>query len=170
MRKLKIFIIILYSFIIIFAYSENTNSKTIKSSIYYDLNNYNNLNYLNNLKYNNNINYPNFNTTTYNNFKLETSIKFKYFYEIEKYKYERKKENLFRRSEIIFFGSLTFAAFGGWFFLSVFNVLIYEEPFGTLKQEQFVPLIAGSCLISLSIVLTDLFITLRPKIKNIEIY
>ena len=85
-------------------------------------------------------------------------------------KFEKQEENLLRRSEILFFGSLTFTAFGSWFFLSIFNALIYGEPFGKLRQEQFIPLFVGSSLISISIVLTDLFINIKPKLKNVEIY
>ncbi len=83
----------------------------------------------------------------------------------------KKVENPIRRAEILFFGSLTFVTFGGWLFFSIFNVLIYNDTFGKIRKEQFLPLYLGSCIISFSVVISDLFINMKPKInKNIEIY
>ena len=177
MNKINL-VIFLFLFLTINIIAQDNDINITSSKEYYDLNNFNSLKYHKfkeyifnsdiNLKIKSYIHYdiPN----NYQNIKFETGIKFSYFKEVQKYKFERKKENLLRRSEILFFGSLTFSAFGSWFFLSVFNALIYGEPFGKIRQEQFVPLFAGSSLISISIVLTDLFITIRPKLKNVEIY
>ncbi len=172
-----IFYIIILLFFNIFLFAEENQIKILESDSFHNLDDFNNLNYnIKNLKkylnenYNFNNNTFNFNTYNQNDFKIETSLKFEYFKDLEYYRFEKKQENLLRRSEILFFGSLTFAAFGGWFFLSVFNVLIFEEPFGKIRQEQFVPLFVGSSLISISIVLSDLFINIKPKLKNVEIY
>lgn len=80
------------------------------------------------------------------------------------------KENPFRRAEILFFGTLTFASFGGWLFFSLFNFLIYDEAFGRLKREQFLTLYLGSTVVSISVVLSDIFISREKKIKNVIIY
>lgn len=178
MIKIKLFII-LYSLITLSVIAQNNKVNILNYDNYYDLNNFNILNSLkfkklafdeNNfnlkMKYDIQDNY----LYNYNNIKFETGMKFSYFYELEKLKFEKKEENLLRRSEILFFGSLTFTSFGSWFFLSVFNALIYGEPFGKIRQEQFIPLFVGSSFISISIVLTDLFINIRPKLKNVEIY
>jgi|GEM_PF-2784193 len=83
----------------------------------------------------------------------------------------KKTENPIRRAEILFFGSLTFVTFGGWLFFSIYNILIYNETFGQLRREQFIPLYLGGSIISFSVVISDLFINLKPKFKkNIEIY
>ena len=104
-----------------------------------------------------------------NNYNI--SVKFDFNDNLDKYQNsDKKKENLFRRAEILFFGSLTFATFGGWFFFSVYNKMIYNEPFGQLRREQFLPLYLGSSVVSISVVLSDLFINLKPKIKGVEIY
>lgn len=104
-----------------------------------------------------------------NNYNI--SINFDFNDNLRKYQFkDKKKENLFRRAEILFFGSLTFATFGGWFFFSVYNTMIYNEPFGKLRREQFLPLYLGSSVISISVVLSDLFINIKPKIKGVEIY
>lgn len=83
-----------------------------------------------------------------------------------------KGENLIRRAEILFFGSLTIISFMGWLVLSAFNMIIYDEPFGVLKRNQFLSLYLGSSIIALSVSLSDLFIRLRPLFKrhNVEIY
>lgn len=80
------------------------------------------------------------------------------------------KENPFRRAEILFFGSLTFTVFGGWLFFSLFNVLIYNDVFGRLRREQFLILYLGSSVVSISVVLSDLFVTQQPKMKKIQFY
>lgn len=172
MNKLIFFIVILL-FFNVSLFSDNNQTTIIEFDSYYNLEDFNNLNF--NFKNNlyDNDNSFNFNSYLMNDIKIESAIKLEYldyFEDLENYRVERKQENLLRRSEIIFFGSLTFAAFGGWFFLSVFNVLIFEEPFGKLRQEQFVPLFVGSSLISISIVLSDLFINIKPKLKKVQIY
>ena len=101
--------------------------------------------------------------------EINFGIKFSYLNQLIKYEF-KKEENLIRRAEILFFGSLTFATFGAWFFFSIFNILIYNEPFGKLRKEQFLPIYLGSSIISVSVVLSDLFVNLKPKIKKIEIY
>jgi hypothetical protein len=81
------------------------------------------------------------------------------------------KENPFRRASILFFGALTFATFGGWLFMSIFNVLIYGDVFGNLRRDQFLLLYLGSSIISISVVLSDLFVNLsKKKYKIIEFY
>jgi hypothetical protein len=177
MKKINIVILLnLFFTLNIIAINYDITIKNAKE--YYDLNNFNSLKFHKFDKYtlNTDINlkiksyiyyaYPNNNQDC----KFETGIKFSYFKDLERLKFEKKEENLLRRSEILFFGSLTFSAFGSWFFFSVFNALIYGEPFGKIRQEQFVPLFAGSALISVSIVLTDLLVRVRPKLKNVEIY
>ena len=106
---------------------------------------------------------------TYNYDSFNKNIKIEYFVNFNEYKYKKKEENIFRRAEILFFGSLTFATFGGWFFYSVYNAMIYDSTFGTIRREQFLPLYLGSSLISISVVFTDVFINIRPKLKKIEI-
>lgn len=83
---------------------------------------------------------------------------------------KKYKENPFRRAEILFFGSLTFTVFGGWLFFSLFNFLIYNESFGRLRREQFLILYLGSSVVSISVVLSDLFVTQQPKMKKIQLY
>ena len=179
MNKIKLFILF-YTFITIQIFTQNNEIISFNNKKYYDLNNFNMLksySFKKTASFEKNIDikmkyyFSNYYQNNYNNnLKFETGMKFRYFYELEKYKFEKKEENLLRRSEILFFGSLTFTAFGSWFFLSVFNTLIYGEPFGKIRQEQFIPLFVGSSLISISIVLTDLFINIKPKLKNVEIY
>jgi hypothetical protein len=113
----------------------------------------------------------------YTNYLLEINAysfmkKSDYYYNLDYYKYEKKQEFLLRRAEILFFGSLTFVTFGGWFFISVFNTLIYNDQFGKIRREQFLPLFLGSGTISIAVVFSDLFINIKPKLeeKNIEIY
>ncbi len=83
---------------------------------------------------------------------------------------KKYKENPFRRAEILFFGSLTFTVFGGWLFFSLFNFLIYNESFGRLRREQFLILYLGSSVVSISVVLSDLFVIQQPKMKKIQLY
>jgi hypothetical protein len=171
MNKLTIFIVILLIFFNISLFADIDKMSIDDFDLYYDLEDFNNLNFKSNLFTENNS--FDFNSYLLNDFKIESAVKLEYleyFNDLENFRIEKKQENLLRRSEIIFFGSLTFAAFGGWFFLSVFNVLIFEEPFGKLRQEQFVPLFVGSSLISISIVLSDLFINIKPKLKKVQIY
>ncbi len=97
-------------------------------------------------------------------------VELDYLNKMQKYEFH-KPENPIRRSEILFFGSLTFTVFGGWIFFSIFNAMIYNDPFGKLRNEQFLPLYFGSCIISFSVAISDLFINIKPKLsKNIEIY
>jgi hypothetical protein len=91
---------------------------------------------------------------------------FKNYYNFKQYDYQKKEEMLLRRSEILFFGSLTFVTFGGWFFFSIFNVFIYNDSFGKIRREQFLPLYFGSATISISVVLSDLFINLKPRLDE----
>ncbi|HOV15032.1 MAG TPA: hypothetical protein PK771_12150, partial [Spirochaetota bacterium] len=77
---------------------------------------------------------------------------------------------LFRRAEILFFGSLTIVSFAGWLTFSIYNVIIYGDTFGNLRRDQFLILYGGSAVISFSVAITDLFIQLKPKIKGVEIY
>jgi len=90
------------------------------------------------------------------------------FYQLDTDK--KYKENPFRRAEILFFGSLTFTVFGGWLFFSLFNFLIYNDTFGRLRREQFLILYLGSSVVSISVVLSDLFVTQQPKMKKIQMY
>ncbi|MCK4796188.1 MAG: hypothetical protein KAT05_02335 [Spirochaetes bacterium] len=101
--------------------------------------------------------------------KLEIGVSFDYMDKLKRLKF-KKEENPIRRASILFFGSLTFATFGGWLFFSLFNVLIYDETFGKLRREQFLILYLGTGVISISVVLSDLFINLKPKMKRVEIY
>jgi hypothetical protein len=97
-------------------------------------------------------------------------IRLIYIDKMQKYQLQ-KPENPIRRAEILFFGSLTFTVFGGWLFFSIYNAMIYNDPFGRLRNEQFLSLYFGSCVIAFSVSLSDLFINLKPKFKkNIEIY
>ena len=75
-------------------------------------------------------------------------------------------ENPFRRASILFFGSLTFATFGGWLFMSIYDVLVYGDVFGNLRREQFLLLYLGSSIISFSVVLSDLFANLDKNKKG----
>lgn len=172
MNKL-IFLIVVLLFINIFLFPDNTQTMIIEFDSYYNLDDFNNLNFNFKKKLYEENNSFDFNSYLIEDFKIESAVKLeylRYFDDLENFRVEKKQENLLRRSEIIFFGSLTFAAFGGWFFLSVFNAMIFEEPFGKLRQEQFVPLFVGSSLISISIVLSDLFINIKPKLKKVQIY
>ncbi len=90
--------------------------------------------------------------------------------DLEKYEFKKKEENLFRRAEILFFGSLTIVSFAGWLSFSIYNVVIYGDTFGNLKRDQFLILYGGSAVISFSVAITDLLIQLKPKIKDVEIY
>jgi len=96
-------------------------------------------------------------------------ITFDYNEKLERYEY-KKEENLIRRAEILFFGSLTFATFGAWLFFSIFNALIYNGTFGELRREQFLFVYLGSSVISISVVVSDLFLRLKPERRRIEIY
>ena len=98
------------------------------------------------------------------------SLREDYHKTIQLYQVKKIEDNIIRRSEILFFGSLTFATFGGWFFFSVFNKMIYDEPFGKLRREQFLPLYLGCSIISVSVVLSDIFLRVNPKVKNIDFY
>lgn len=99
------------------------------------------------------------------------SVSFTDFLQIDNYAF-KKKENPIRRAEILFFGSLTIISFSGWLLLSVFNMMIYGEDFGVLRREQFLLLYLGSSFLSIAVVVSDLFIGLKPKLKlkNIEVY
>ena len=77
---------------------------------------------------------------------------------------------MFRRMEILFFGSLTIVSFSGWFAFSIFNVLIYNDPFGVIRREQFLTLYLGSSVISLSVSVSDLLVNLKKKNKYVEFY
>ena len=104
------------------------------------------------------------------NFIPGKTISFTSYMEIME-KYETKKqENLVRRAEIIFFGSLTLSAFASWLFMSLYNTLIYQENFGNLNRNQFLLLYFGAGTISISVSITDLLIKLKPKMKGVEIY
>ncbi|OHD23205.1 MAG: hypothetical protein A2Y34_09445 [Spirochaetes bacterium GWC1_27_15] len=102
----------------------------------------------------------------YNYLKLN-----EYITDMKKYEFKQTKENLFRRAEILFFGSLTIVSFAGWMSFSIYNVVMYGDTFGNLRREQFLVLYLGSAVISFSVSISDLFIQLSPKInKNIQIY
>lgn len=81
-----------------------------------------------------------------------------------------KGENLLRRAEILFFGSLTIITFMGWLTFSAFNSLMYQDTFGTLDRYQVMSLYLGSSVISLAVSLSDLFIRLQPYFKNLKFY
>lgn len=99
------------------------------------------------------------NLTSYNNY-LNKHINYN----------AKKEENMFRRMEILFFGSLTIVSFSGWFAFSIFNVLIYNDPFGVIRREQFLTLYLGSSVISLSVSVSDLLVNLKKKNKYVEFY
>lgn len=90
--------------------------------------------------------------------------------ETDKLDINYKNENLIRRAEIIFFGSMTFVSFMGWLMFSAYNSVIYAETFGTLKRYQFLTLYLGSSVVAFSVSLSDLFIRLKPFFKRVEIY
>lgn len=79
-------------------------------------------------------------------------------------------ENIIRRAEIIFFGALTFVSFFGWLTISGYNAIMGSETFGTLKRYQFLTLFIGSGVVGLSVSLSDLFLRLKPYLKQVEIY
>ncbi len=81
-----------------------------------------------------------------------------------------KGENLIRRAEIIFFGSLTFSTFLGWLMFSAYNSIMYEDTFGKLRRYQFLTLYLGGSVIAFSVSLSDLFIRLKPYFKRVEFY
>ena len=99
-----------------------------------------------------------------NNFELNNKIK----NEISLYDSE-KKENPFRRAEILFFGSLTIISFGGWLGFSIYNVIIYGDNFGILRREQFLTLYLGSTILALSVSISDL-LKRNNKFKNIDFF
>jgi hypothetical protein len=101
---------------------------------------------------------------------LELGFSFNYLDKIKRFEFQTPDENPFRRAEILFFGSLTFVTFGGWLFFSLYNVLIYNETFGKLRREQFLLLYLGSTVISISVSVSDLLISMRSKMKNVEVY
>lgn len=163
MKLYKIFLCIFFLTFNFFLFSDNNNSLTV---------NFLNISGLSNLTADTSDKDDN-----YNNYLLEINAysfmkKSDYYYNLDYYKYEKKQEFLLRRAEILFFGSLTFVTFGGWFFISVFNTLIYNDQFGKIRREQFLPLFLGSGTISIAVVFSDLFINIKPKLeeKNIEIY
>lgn len=82
----------------------------------------------------------------------------------------KKKENVFRRMEILFFGSLTIVSFAGWLCFSIFNIVIYGDAFGIIRKEQFLPLYLGSSIISLSVSVSDLLINIKNNKKIVEFY
>lgn len=82
--------------------------------------------------------------------------------------FDDKNESLIRRAEIIFFGSLTFVSFFGWLAISGYNALMGSETFGTLKRYQFMTLFIGSGVVGLSVSISDLFMKLKPYMKNVE--
>ncbi len=82
--------------------------------------------------------------------------------------FDNKNESLIRRAEIIFFGSLTFVSFFGWLAISGYNALMGSETFGTLKRYQFLTLFIGSGVVGLSVSISDLFVQLKPYLKNVE--
>ncbi|MCG8572149.1 MAG: hypothetical protein MJB14_18615 [Spirochaetes bacterium] len=77
-----------------------------------------------------------------------------------------KGENLFRRAEILFFGSLTIISFMGWLSFSIYNTLIYGDSFGVLHPNQFIALYLGSSVLSLSVCVSDLLIRVQKRMKN----
>ncbi|HOF00588.1 MAG TPA: hypothetical protein PK385_05020 [Spirochaetota bacterium] len=82
----------------------------------------------------------------------------------------KKKENVFRRMEILFFGSLTIVSFAGWLSFSIFNIVIYGDTFGIIRKEQFLPLYLGSSVVSLSVSVSDLLINIKNNKKIVEFY
>ncbi len=82
------------------------------------------------------------------------------------------EENIFRRMEILFFGSLTIISFSAWFAFSIFNIIIYGESFGVIRKEQYLPMYLGSSVLSLSVSVSDLINNLRKKksFRYVEFY
>lgn len=76
-----------------------------------------------------------------------------------------QEENIFRRMEILFFGSLTIITFSGWLAISIFNIIIYDDDFGILRPAQNLSLYLGSGILSLSVSVTDLINNLQKKRK-----
>ena len=76
-----------------------------------------------------------------------------------------QEENIFRRMEILFFGSLTIITFSGWLAFSLFNIIIYSDDFGILRPSQNLALYLGSGILSLSVSVTDLINNLQKKRK-----
>ena len=76
-----------------------------------------------------------------------------------------QEENIFRRMEILFFGSLTIITFSGWLSFSIFNMVIYGDDFGMLRPAQNLSLYLGSGILSLSVSVTDLINNLQKKRK-----
>lgn len=89
---------------------------------------------------------------------------------LNRYEFKKSEENLLRRAEILFFGSLTIVTFAGWLSFSIYNVIIYNDTFGNLRRDQFLILYGGSAVIAFSVAITDLFIQIKPKMKGVEIY
>lgn len=79
-------------------------------------------------------------------------------------------ENIIRRAEVIFFGSLTFSTFIGWLLFSAYNSIIHGDTFGTLKRYQFLSLYLGGSVLAFSVSLSDLLIRLRPFMKRVEFF
>lgn len=102
-------------------------------------------------------------------YKISYGFSLNNFLKVNKYEF-KSKENLIRRSEVLFFGSLTFATFGGWLFFSIFNVLIYDDTFGKLRRDQFLILYLGSSVVSVSVVLSDLILLFKPKMKHVSFF
>lgn len=68
----------------------------------------------------------------------------------------QKKENIIRRAEVIFFGSLTIVSFMGWLTFSLYNMMIYGDTFGSLRREQFLTIYMGSGILSLAVSISDI--------------
>jgi hypothetical protein len=88
---------------------------------------------------------------------------------IEEFEF-KKTENLFRRAEILFFGSLTIISFGSWMCFSIYNTMMYGDTFGNLRRDQFLIIYAGAGIISFSVAISDIFIKFKLKTKGVEIY
>jgi hypothetical protein len=146
LKRIFFFILFLFSLMNIFSY-ENYDIVFVKFKI--------DTNYFDNYK---------------NSRLKDNTINFKVYLGQMEYYELKSEENLFRRAEIIFFGSLTVSAFASWMFMSLYNSLIYGETFGNLNRNQFLLLYLGAGTISISVSITDLFIKLKPKIKGVEIY
>ena len=116
-----------------------------------------------------NINFKEFIYPNNNGLEFDLLSFYKLNNELKEYE-KKNKENPFRRAEILFFGSLTFVTFSGWLFYSIYNVMIYNETFGRIRKEQFLPLYLGSCVISFAVVISDLFIYYKPKTKKVSFY
>jgi hypothetical protein len=82
----------------------------------------------------------------------------------------KKEENLLRRAEIMFFGSLTIFSFASWISFSIYNIMMYNDTFGNLRRDQFLFIYIGAGVLSFSVSLTDLFFRLKPKTKGFEFY